>query len=185
MTRNNTMIHKFNINIPPREQLNKPEYTQAHEIIKNLWLGNCENLEIFCNENKIDIILNVAIEIDLPKTLINHKISIRDESDEDIAKYLTFCTDLINDTLNKNRKIYVCCAKGVSRSPTIVIAYLMKYQQKLISEYDEAPENDDDDYYLYRCAFNYVKSKRDIINPNIGFILTLYDYNNILKNVIV
>ena len=48
-----------------------------------------------------------------------------------------------------NEKILVNCMIGSSRSATIVIAYIM-WKQKM----------------KYEDAFNFVKSKRKIINPN-------------------
>ena len=51
------------------------------------------------------------------------------------------------------------CFGGISRSATIVIAYMMKKEMMNLEE-----------------AFNYVKERRDIINPNDGFIKKLLDF---------
>jgi protein-tyrosine phosphatase len=54
---------------------------------------------------------------------------------------------------------------GISRSPTLVIAYLMKTQNLSFSE-----------------AFDLVKKKRPIIHPNQGFKNQLLQYEQQLKN---
>ena len=46
------------------------------------------------------------------------------------------------------------CRHGVSRSASIVIGYLIKFKK-----------------LKYEDAFNFVKSKRNCINPNSNFIL--------------
>jgi len=48
--------------------------------------------------------------------------------------------------------VLVHCHMGVSRSATVVIAYLMKYF-----------------HMTHREAYNFVKKKRSVINPNEGF----------------
>ena len=59
--------------------------------------------------------------------------------------------------------VLVNCMAGISRSATIVIAYLMTKQNLTFQE-----------------AFNFVKSKRSIINPNESFITQLIEYDNYL-----
>jgi dual specificity phosphatase 12 len=54
--------------------------------------------------------------------------------------------------MNKGGKVLVHCFAGVSRSATIIIAYMMQ----------EHGMN-------YHSAFKFVKSKRPFINPNEGF----------------
>ena len=52
----------------------------------------------------------------------------------------------------KSGSVLVHCAAGVSRSASIVIAYLMRIKG-----------------WTYAEAFSYVKSKRFVICPNSGF----------------
>ena len=48
------------------------------------------------------------------------------------------------------------CNVGVSRSATLVIAYIMKYERKTFDE-----------------SFEHVKSARPFISPNVGFVTKL------------
>ena len=63
-----------------------------------------------------------------------------------------------------NGKVLIHCQAGISRSPTIVIAYLMKVNKLTMNN-----------------AYNEVKDKRCIIGPNIIFLSQLYDFE---KNLI-
>jgi dual specificity MAP kinase phosphatase len=63
----------------------------------------------------------------------------------------------------KNGKVLVHCQAGISRSPTIVIAYLMKIKN-----------------LTHDSAYHLVKSKRGIIEPNIFFVSQLFDFEKTL-----
>ena len=58
----------------------------------------------------------------------------------------------IRDSINSGGTVLVHCFAGVSRSSTCVIAYLMQEKKKTFFE-----------------AFTFVRSKRQIAFPNIGF----------------
>lgn len=70
----------------------------------------------------------------------------------------------IDDSLSHNdcNKVLVHCNAGVSRSSSIVIAYLLK--KNLFSTYLD--------------AYHHVKSKRSIISPNPGFVAQLKKLEN-------
>ena len=55
-----------------------------------------------------------------------------------------------------NKPVLVHCHRGVSRSATVVIAYMMKFKNIGMLE-----------------AFNFVKIQRPIIDPNFGFLIQL------------
>ena len=63
-------------------------------------------------------------------------------------------------TKNKDKGIFVHCFMGSSRSATIVIAYLIKYQN-----------------YRVRDAINYVKEKRCVVNLNVDFFNQLIEFS--------
>jgi len=132
------------------------------EIIKGkLYLGdiNCANNIEFLETNKIEAIITVANCCDVSKSIQESKrvfkYNIVDNFDEDIIKYFSELTDLIE---NENC-VLVHCVAGISRSATIVIAYLMTiYEMTLLD------------------AFNFVKTKRSVIHPNHSFIKQLIAY---------
>ena len=62
----------------------------------------------------------------------------------------------IHENVTNNRRVLVHCSAGKSRSVSIVAAYLMKYKDMKVDE-----------------AFDFIKSKRSIIDPNPSFVETL------------
>ena len=70
--------------------------------------------------------------------------------------------NFIEDCFSNKGKILIHCNAGVSRSSSIVIAYLMKRE-----------------HLNYKTAYNYVKLKRNCIAPNNGFIEQLKKLENI------
>lgn len=67
--------------------------------------------------------------------------------------------------------VYVHCRMGVSRSTSLVVAYIMKYLQP--------PCRRD-----ASLALDYVRSKRKHVNPNYGFLLQLKAYEEALNSTV-
>jgi len=82
------------------------------------------------------------------------KIIIDDSPEENISQYFEETNKFISEG-----NVLVHCNKGISRSATIVIAFLMKKMS-------------------YDKAFNLVKRKRHFIKPNAGFIKQLKSLSN-------
>ena len=102
------------------------------------------------------------------------QIPLRDNAQQNISKYFKitnkYMDDIIgeylnNDNWNKNDKgnvMLVHCQCGVSRSASIVIGYLM------YNEYFKMK---------YMDAFNYVRKRRSVIDPNYSFVNQLKSYD--------
>jgi protein-tyrosine phosphatase len=131
------------------------------EIIPGLFLGSIDsasNTELM-KELNIKHILSVCGEIpNSIKTEIqnnfNSKLISVDDNGEDDLKFEE-CFQFIDNALSKE-KILVHCWKGVSRSSSICIYYVMKKQKISLND-----------------AYHLVLSKRPIIQPNPGFIQKL------------
>ena len=87
-------------------------------------------------------------------------LNIKDNVSENIECLFFKCINYINKVKEKNGRVLIHCYKGVSRSVSIVIAYLI-YLYK----------------WTYDEAFDFVQSKRSIANPNIGFYLQLKTFH--------
>lgn len=85
--------------------------------------------------------------------------------DEEGAKIIKFFKDAITYIENSFGKVYVHCWAGISRSATIVIAYLM-WKNKL----------------SYNEAYWSVKNKRKFISPNDGFVRQLKEFEKHLED---
>lgn len=80
-------------------------------------------------------------------------IFINDHASEPIRLHFRDCVEFINSVQGP---VLVHCAAGISRSTTIVVAYLILHEKM--------------DYY---DALAWVKQKRPIVKPNHGFLLQL------------
>ena len=100
---------------------------------------------------------------------IHKSIDVEDNYQTNIIRYFKECFLFIEG----NDKVFVHCAAGMSRSPTIVIAYLMWKKQLYLND-----------------ALDFVRKKRPLVSPNANFMNQLkifdellikndYDINNI------
>lgn len=114
-------------------------------------------------------ILNVAGECPVERAVSEQfktkHVELRDHSDEDIAAVFADCIRFIREGVEQGERVLVHCRMGVSRSTTIVLAYLMRYGTK-----ETEPEE-----ISYSSAFDFVKSLRPEVSPNLGFVLALRD----------
>ncbi|KAN0129837.1 Protein-tyrosine phosphatase-like protein [Lactarius tabidus] len=94
-------------------------------------------------------------------------ISIPDYEDEDILKHLPATTAFIRGALAESRsnRVLVHCVMGISRSTTVVIAYLIATSQMTPLE-----------------ALAAVRAKRAIVRPNRGFMAQLHEYHSRYSN---
>ena len=135
------------------------------KITEKIYLGGIEGakeVEYLKQEGITNILTLIGDESpEYEKGLFDReKINADDISIEDLFKYFRFSIDFIEDS----NKIYIHCLAGMSRSATIVIAYLMWKK-----------------HIKYEDAFNFVKEKRKCIEPNEGFIIQLKYFDELLN----
>jgi len=141
----------------------------AEKELGGLFLGNrsaSEDFPYFKAKN-ISAVLDVAgCKYNYPPTLIPHVLCIEAEDVEsfDLTEHFERCFEFIHEQRKNGRGVLVHCMAGVSRSATIVIGYLMKYQNMDL-----------------KTAYQFVKRKRTCIGPNKGFIEQLMKYDQDLK----
>lgn len=97
-----------------------------------------------------------------PVTML--RVPVEDLDTENISKYFDSSIKFIDQAKSKGGKILVHCAAGISRSATLVIAYLMYSYAMSFSD-----------------AYAFVKKRRDIVDPNMGFIVQLSNFDDALK----
>ena len=94
------------------------------------------------------------------------QISIDDEDHEMIQCHFRRSFQFFEQVFNsKAGRILVHCARGVSRSATLVIMCLMKTYGMPVD-----------------VALEFVKRQRDVVEPNPGFLLQLYNFQE--KNMV-
>ncbi|CAH8673702.1 unnamed protein product [Schistosoma bovis] len=127
------------------------------EIIPGLWLGPmpfAENISVL-KRNGIMSILTLDIlplDCNVFKGFNMKFLYLRDEPSQDLLEILEDALSFIDESIKNNSNILVHCAMGVSRSASVVIAYLMRQN-----------------HLSYEEAYNIVSRKRSIF-PNNGFI---------------
>ncbi|KAH9405015.1 Dual specificity protein phosphatase 1 [Tyrophagus putrescentiae] len=86
------------------------------------------------------------------------RIAIKDSKLDDITMVINEALDYIDKmkSTSENGKILVHCHAGISRSPAMCLAYLIKSQQWTLEE-----------------AFEYIKARRGSISPNFNFMTQL------------
>lgn len=92
------------------------------------------------------------------------RVNILDKGDADLKTHFDEVADLIEEVRESDGKTLVHCVAGVSRSASLVIAYLMKHMGMSL-----------------RDAYHHVKSIRPQIRPNIGFFRQLIAYEEELR----
>ncbi|KAK4402710.1 Protein-tyrosine-phosphatase MKP1 [Sesamum angolense] len=151
---------------PPREfEFRKDKLAffnkECSRILDHIYLGSdaiAKNREIL-RQNGITHVLNcvgfVCPEY-FKKELVYKTLWLQDCPSEDITSILYDVFDYFEDVREQGGRVLVHCCQGVSRSTSLVIAYLM---------WKEGQSFDD--------AFQHVKAARGVTNPNVGFACQL------------
>ena len=150
-------LHKIHVN------------THPSQIFKWLYLGTFENALNITELKRfgINYILNCAYDCNnnqLPKNITELHLKIRDDSSFDIFEFFEQGNEFINNARTKGGVVLVHCKFGISRSPSFVYAFLIKYFA-----------------FNLQSALKFVRKQRPIVNPNEGFMLYLDQYAKTFK----
>jgi len=145
----------------------------SSEILPWLFLGGKRNLE---NDKEMTIrtnithVLNLAHDVNLKDgfrevyteynrerglPFVYKKISFGDTADQNILPELDGALQFISEAHSSNEQhhVLVHCAQGVSRSASVVLAYLMKYERMSL-----------------RQAYDHVRERRTVADPRKEFV---------------
>ncbi|EDR30047.1 serine/threonine/tyrosine-interacting protein, putative [Entamoeba dispar SAW760] len=146
---------------PSRNEIQK-EVQKVSEILPNLFLTSritAMKPNIY-REYDISAVLSLTTNnINYPDGVISKHLHIQDSFFFLLQKSLEESIEFIEEMMKEGRKVLVHCEVGMSRSASAVIAFLMK-------------SND----WCIRDAYLYTKERREIICPNPGFIIQLYEF---------
>ena len=137
------------------------ELPSIHHIIDNLYLGDfraADDINIL-KENQITYIINCAFNLPnkFPNEITYKRLDLKDETNQKIIEKLKEAYQFIKE--NKDKKIFVHCVFGKSRSASVIIFYIMNEQK-----------------VDFNTAKTFVKNIRSIVEPNIGFQQELNHY---------
>lgn len=88
-----------------------------------------------------------------------YRVDVEDMSREPIELFFEEATEFISQFISREQPVLVHCRAGVSRSASIILAYLIRYHN-----------------YNLHDAFFLTRSHRRQISPNIGFIEKLIEW---------
>lgn len=139
------------------------------KIRENIYLGNwkdAQNLEGLRQRN-ISHILRSAFELNnvYPNEFTYKVISADDVPSYNMAPFFDEAADWINYAVHNGTGVFIHCHMGISRSTTLLLTYMMKYEGLGLPE-----------------ALRHVKSRRPIANPNSGFMKQLKVYERTLRD---
>jgi len=122
-----------------------------------LYLGSHENAKSKQQLKDLGIshIINMAGELDneYPNDFKYLSVKLDDTSSSNISEHFERTLQFIEEARAASSKVLVHCAMGISRSSSVVIAYLMHERG-----------------WSYEQAHEFVKSMRSCIKPNPGFM---------------
>ncbi|KAL6062909.1 tyrosine protein phosphatase yvh1 [Balamuthia mandrillaris] len=129
---------------------------EANEVVPGLWLGDyssaCKKDEL--KQRGITHVLCVCknAKFWFPEDFVYHRVTIMDAPSEDVVSHFPECIEFIESALLNGGAVFVHCMAGVSRSASVVVAYLMYARQIKLD-----------------CALKHVRAVRPFVNPNPGF----------------
>ncbi|KAI4373967.1 hypothetical protein MLD38_012022 [Melastoma candidum] len=136
------------------------------QVEEGLFLGSFSDACVKDNLKSLNIthVLTVAnLKPPYPGDFVYKVIDVMDVSDARIMLHFEECIDFINNAKAAGGNILVHCFMGISRSVTVVVAYLMKQRGMRLPQ-----------------ALEHVKRRRPQAAPNNGFILQLEDFERSL-----
>ncbi|XP_031645889.1 protein phosphatase Slingshot homolog 3 isoform X1 [Oncorhynchus kisutch] len=144
-------------------QMDKPSKIFDYLFLGSEWnAANFEELQ----KNNVGYILNITREIDnfFPESFSYMNIRVYDVEATDLLSHWKDTYTFINTARQSGKAVLVHCKMGVSRSGSTVVAYAMKQQR-----------------WPLEVALSYVRDRRPIVQPNVGFMKQLHTYSGILN----
>lgn len=122
----------------------------------------------YLQNNDITLVINATNNSSCSATCCVPQICIAcvDKPDCQIDKHFEEVSLSIQQEREKGGKIFVHCIAGISRSVTLILAYLMRYEKMNLKD-----------------AYNLVKGKRVFVKPNEGFWKQLVAYEKELFGI--
>ncbi|KAJ2004199.1 hypothetical protein H4R26_002648 [Coemansia thaxteri] len=116
---------------------------------------------------EITHVLNVAREVTAanPGGSTTYRHLGWDHNEPDVAAYFTECFAFIDEARIRHRGVLVHCQMGVSRSASLIIAYVMRTMNM-----------------RFAAAYEYVRLRAPCISPNMSLIAQLNAYGEFLNS---
>ena len=156
--------------VTPESEDESPSIIPPFQILPHLYLG-CRKVASCLpglRQSNVTHILNVTSSIpnqfeDL-EGFVYKQIAVEDKLDVDMMQHLSGAFQFIEEARERGHKVLVHCHAGMSRSVTIILAYLMKYYN-----------------HTLESSLEYVKQRKPDISPNFSFMGQLLEFECSLR----
>ncbi|XP_051900962.1 dual specificity protein phosphatase 10-like [Pristis pectinata] len=141
------------------------EKAELSPILPFLYLGNEQDAQDLGRMRQLNVgyVINVTTHLPLYHAqggaLRYKRLPATDNGRQNLRQYFEEAFEFIEEAQESGKGVLIHCQAGVSRSATLVIAYLMKHTLMTMTD-----------------AYKYVKGKRPIISPNLNFMGQLLEF---------
>lgn len=145
------------------------EQAQAAEVLPFLYIGNARDAQDLRVLQALGITRVLNVTAHLPgyhqdSGICYKTLPAMDSGHQNLRQFFDEAINFIDEARESGDRVLVHCQAGVSRSPTIVIAYLMKHTRMAMVD-----------------SYKYVKARRPIISPNLNFMGQLVEWESALQ----
>lgn len=147
------------------------ETTPPSPVLPWLYIGNARDTGDTSTLRALGVthVLSVTSDVTEASSHVTDEIFFKnlpaaDSGTQNLKQYFNQAFDFIESVRRISGRVLVHCQAGISRSPTIAISYVMRYQKLLLVE-----------------AYQFVKNRRKIISPNLNFMGQLLEFEQGLR----
>jgi predicted protein tyrosine phosphatase len=144
------------------------------KVLPFLYLGNSKDADDRDGMTAIGVtrVLNVTTSQQSPSPAMDHRasgvvykrLSVLDNGHANLKQYFEEAFEFIEGARKSGGSVLIHCQAGISRSPTIAIAYVMRHRKTSMVD-----------------AYKMVKAARPIISPNLNFMGQLLELEQSLQ----
>ena len=148
--------------VQPRAASAWAEAAKPVEALPGLFFGNAllaADLQAL-QAARVDVVVNLVAGIaenKFPTHFHYESYFLQDVANVNVDQSIECILDRIHAHVAAGRRVFVHCRKGISRAPSVVLGYLIKFAGRSFDE-----------------AFLALRAKNPAIDPNLGFIIQLH-----------
>lgn len=146
----------------------KPDL-QVAQVLPGLCMGSQDVAYDFglMKNHSVTHVLSLGVKLVMLDQMLNCMyVQLLDLPETNLISSLDQCFTFIDNARQSGGCVFVHCNAGISRSASVVIAYLMRKESM-----------------NYQQAFMHLKNIRPVIKPNPGFVQQLKDYEKTIFTV--
>jgi protein-tyrosine phosphatase len=149
-------------------QISKFSKFEINKVCDSVYIGDFSSA---CNTDELKrigithiVTAILGVEPMYPDLFTYYMVDISDRSHSEIYKHFNECSEFIDDCIANHGKVLVHCRCGVSRSSTLIAAWLISKKN-----------------YTATSAVSLIQNSRAQVKPNEGFIKQLEQYESLIQ----